>query len=102
MSRDIKKEYEDMIKGNKVFLFMKGTPVMPQCGFSLRVVNLLIELGVEFNYCNILEDMEMRESVKEFANWPTYPQLYVNGELLGGCEIIETMFHSGELEKELK
>lgn len=99
--RDLKQEYEDMINGSKIFLFMKGTPEQPQCGFSMRVVNILSEFNVVIDYRNILEDMELREAVKEFANWPTYPQLYVNGELLGGCEIIETMQRNGELEEAL-
>lgn len=99
MTRDIKTEYENLLKENKILLFMKGTPDSPMCGFSFRVVNLLKKLEVEFTAYNILEDMEMRQSVKEFSNWPTYPQLYINEELVGGCEIIEQMFRDGDLQK---
>jgi monothiol glutaredoxin len=102
MTRNIKEEYEKLINENKVFLFMKGTPEMPMCGFSMRVCNLLKGHNIEFETYNILEDMEMRESVKELASWPTYPQLYVKGELLGGCEIIEQMNKDDELADALK
>ena len=102
VERDIRKEYKELINGNKIFLFMKGNPMQPMCGFSFRVVSLLQEIGVEFETYNILEDMEMREGVKEIAQWPTYPQLYIDGEFLGGCEIIEELFRSGELEEKVK
>lgn len=102
MERDLKKEYEDMINENKIMLFMKGIPENPMCGFSFRVVNILNKLELEYAAYNILEDMELREAIKEFANWPTYPQLYVNGELLGGCEIIEQLYREEELEDILK
>ena len=97
--RDLKHEYEDMITKNKIFVFMKGTREMPQCGFSQRVVNLLTHIEVNFETYNILEDMELRQAIKEFANWQTYPQVYVDGELLGGCEIVEQLYQNGELEK---
>lgn len=98
-NRNLKQEYEDLIKNNKIMLFMKGTPNAPQCGFSYRVVMILQELDAEYSSYNILEDNELREAIKEFASWPTYPQLYVNGELVGGCEIIEELFREGELEE---
>jgi monothiol glutaredoxin len=86
------------ITENRVMLYMKGTTVFPQCGFSARVVQILTHLGVPFQTANVLEDMELRESIKHFSNWPTVPQLYVNGEFVGGCDIITEMFQSGELE----
>ena len=87
---------------NDVLLFMKGTPVMPQCGFSAAVVHILSELGVKFKAVNVLADAEIRQGIKEFSNWPTIPQLYVKGEFVGGCDIIKEMFEQGELEGYLK
>jgi len=86
------------IEGNPVFLYMKGTPMFPQCGFSARVVQILSHLGVPFQSANVLEEQELREGIKEFSQWPTIPQLYVKGEFVGGCDIITEMFQSGELE----
>ncbi|MEO3473980.1 Grx4 family monothiol glutaredoxin [Roseomonas sp. CAU 1739] len=85
------------ITENPVVLFMKGTPVFPQCGFSARVVQILSHMGVPFAGVNVLEDMEIREGIKSFTNWPTIPQLYVGGEFVGGCDIVMEMFQSGEL-----
>jgi monothiol glutaredoxin len=85
------------ITDNPVVLFMKGTPVFPQCGFSARVVQILSHMGVPFKGVNVLEDMEIREGIKAFTNWPTIPQLYVKGEFVGGCDIVMEMFQSGEL-----
>ncbi len=85
------------ITENPVVLFMKGTPVFPQCGFSARVVQILSHMGVPFKGVNVLEDMEIREGIKSFTNWPTIPQLYVSGEFVGGCDIVMEMFQSGEL-----
>ena len=90
------------ITDNPVMLYMKGTPVFPQCGFSARVVQILTHVGVPFQSANVLEDMELREGIKQFSNWPTIPQLYVKGEFVGGCDIITEMFQSGELETLLK
>jgi monothiol glutaredoxin len=86
------------ITNNQVMLYMKGTAMFPQCGFSARVVQILTHLGVPFQTANVLEDMELREGIKQFSNWPTIPQLYVQGEFIGGCDIITEMFQSGELE----
>ncbi len=86
------------IDGNQVFLYMKGTPMFPQCGFSARVVQILSHLGVPFSSANVLEEQELREGVKEYSQWPTIPQLYVKGEFVGGCDIVTEMFQSGELE----
>lgn len=94
---------ENEINNNKVVLFMKGTKEMPACGFSSRVVTILNKLGVEFQDINVLMDSELRESLKVYSDWPTFPQLYINGELVGGCDItVELYNNNGELEKMLK
>jgi monothiol glutaredoxin len=85
------------IDASPVVLFMKGTPVFPQCGFSARVVQILSHVGVPFKGVNVLEDGEIREGIKAFSNWPTIPQLYVGGEFVGGCDIITEMYQAGEL-----
>jgi len=87
---------------NDVMLYMKGTPVMPQCGFSAAIVQILSELGVKFKSVDVLKDAEIRQGIKEFANWPTIPQLYVKGEFVGGCDIVKEMFENGELDTFLK
>jgi monothiol glutaredoxin len=92
----------DRIQGDitehPVMLYMKGTAMFPQCGFSARVVQILTHMGVSFKTANVLEDDELREGIKQFSQWPTVPQLYVKGELVGGCDIVTEMFQSGELE----
>ena len=93
VSQNIKNE----IQSNDVVLFMKGTPVFPQCGFSAATVEVLNKLGVKFESVNVLESDEMREGIKKFSNWPTIPQLYVKEEFIGGCDIVREMFDSGEL-----
>ncbi len=85
------------IAENDVVLFMKGTPVFPQCGFSAAVVEILSRLGVKFKGVNVLADPEIRQGIKEFSNWPTIPQLYVKGEFVGGCDIVREMFEANEL-----
>ena len=90
------------IAENDVMLYMKGTPVFPQCGFSAAVVHVLSELGVKFKSADVLKDPELRQGIKEFSNWPTIPQLYVKGEFVGGCDIVKEMFESGELDTFLK
>jgi monothiol glutaredoxin len=85
------------INATDVVLFMKGTPVFPQCGFSGQVVQILSHVGVPFKGINVLEDDELRDGIKEFSSWPTIPQLYVKGEFVGGCDIIREMFEEGEL-----
>ena len=82
---------------NDVLLFMKDTPVFPQCGFSAAVIQVLSHLQVKFNSVNVLEDMDIREGIKHYSDWPTIPQLYVKGEFVGGCDIIREMFETGEL-----
>jgi monothiol glutaredoxin len=102
MSNPVFERIQQDISANPVVLYMKGTPVFPQCGFSARVVQILSHVGVPFKGVNVLEDMEIREGIKEFANWPTIPQLYVKGEFVGGCDIIMEMFQAGELQQMLK
>ncbi len=98
---DVVERIKSEIGAQPVVLFMKGTPDFPQCGFSARTVAVLRELGVPFKAVNIFEDPELREELKRYSNWPTYPQLYVDGELLGGCDIVLEMYDSGELKKVL-
>ena len=96
---DVNERIEKQLQENKVLLYMKGTPDFPQCGFSGQTVMALKSLGRPFAYVNIFEDPEIREGLKKYSNWPTFPQLYVNGELIGGCDIVVEMYHSGELEQ---
>jgi len=96
------KRIKDDVGANEVVLYMKGTPVFPQCGFSAAVVQLLSQLGVRFKGINVLEDSELREGIKQFSNWPTVPQLYVKGEFVGGCDIVREMAQTGELAELLK
>ena len=93
----VSQNIENEINSNDVMLFMKGTPVFPQCGFSARVVDILTKVGVKFATVNVLESDEMREGIKKYSNWPTIPQLYVKKEFIGGCDIVSEMFESGEL-----
>ena len=89
------------VTSNPVVLYMKGTPVFPQCGFSAAVVQILSELGVKFKGIDVLTDPEVRQGINEYSNWPTIPQLYVKGELVGGCDIVREMFQTGELQQVL-
>jgi len=90
------------VAGNPVVLYMKGTPVFPQCGFSAAVVQILSHLGVKFKGIDVLVDPGVRQGIKEFSNWPTIPQLYVKGEFIGGCDIIREMYETGELQQVLE
>mgnify|MGYP001322107891 CR=1 FL=1 len=96
-----KKKISDLIENNKVCLFMKGTPEVPQCGFSLAVSNVLKHLKVNFKGINVLEDNDIREGIKEYSDWPTIPQLYINKNFVGGCDIVKEMFEKSELQKKL-
>ncbi|MGH8299459.1 MAG: Grx4 family monothiol glutaredoxin [Steroidobacteraceae bacterium] len=96
---DVVERIKAELGSSPVVLFMKGTPDFPQCGFSAQTVAALRALGAEFKYVNIFEEPEMREGLKRYSNWPTYPQLYVKGELIGGCDIALEMYQSGELQK---
>ena len=97
MNENTKSEIESEISKNDIVLFMKGTPVFPQCGFSAATVGILNHLGVKFSSINVLEDDDIRQGIKEYADWPTIPQLYVKGEFVGGCDIVREMYESGEL-----
>ncbi len=99
---NINQKIKDIINKNDVVLFMKGTPEMPQCGFSMTVCNILKELKVKFSGVNVLADPEIRQGIKDFSNWPTVPQLYIKGEFIGGCDIAKEMYEKGELQKILK
>ena len=99
MDATVSERIKDDISSNDVVLFMKGSPVFPQCGFSAAVVQVLTHLGVKFKGVDILQDPSLRQGIKEFSNWPTIPQLYVKGEFVGGCDIVREMFDSGELKQ---
>lgn len=101
-SADLNERIKNLIASAPIFLFMKGSPDFPQCGFSANVVGLLGHLKVSFKTFDILSDMDIREGVKQYSNWPTYPQLYVNNKLIGGNDIIMELFEAGELEEILK
>ncbi len=99
---DVQQRIDDLVKGNRVVLFMKGNAQFPQCGFSGRAVQILKACGVsELKTVNVLEDEAIRQGIKEYANWPTIPQLYINGEFIGGSDIMMEMYQSGELQQEL-
>jgi monothiol glutaredoxin len=99
---NINEKIKDIISKNNVVLFMKGTPEMPQCGFSMTVSNILKELKVKFIGVDVLADPEITQGIKDFSNWPTVPQLYVKGKFIGGCDIAKEMYEKGELQKILK
>ena len=96
---DVNDRIKEQIENNQVILYMKGTPDFPQCGFSSRAAQALQACEVEFGYVNVLADQEVYENLPAFADWPTFPQLYINGELVGGCDITLELFQSGELKK---
>ena len=98
MDDKIKQRIENDVKKNKVFLYMKGTPDSPQCGFSAQAVGLLKSYAVDFKAFNVFEDEAIRQGIKEYADWPTIPQLYINGEFVGGCDIMMEMHQNGELK----
>ncbi len=99
MDNSVAERIKSDIESNDVVLYMKGTPVFPQCGFSSTVVQVLTHLGVKFKGIDVLTDPSIREGIKQFSNWPTIPQLYVKGEFLGGCDIVREMYQSGELQE---
>jgi len=102
MNEQVKNKINNLIEKNDVCLFMKGTPEVPQCGFSLAVANVLKHLKVKFKGINVLEDQEIREGIKVFSDWPTIPQLYIKKEFVGGCDIVKEMFEKKELQKKFE
>jgi len=96
---DVTQRIEEQLNSHEVLLYMKGTPDFPQCGFSGQVVAAMNAIGKPFAFVNIYEDQEIREGLKTYSNWPTFPQLYVNGELIGGADIVLEMYNSGELKQ---
>lgn len=98
---DVLERIKQQVESNPVIIFMKGTPQMPQCGFSSRASQALKAAGAEFAYVNVLEDPEIFQNLPRYANWPTFPQIYINGELIGGCDITLELYQSGELQKML-
>jgi monothiol glutaredoxin len=101
MDTDLQQRIEALIASSPVFVFMKGNKLMPQCGFSNNVVQILLSLGVPFETFDVLSDMDIRQGIKEYSNWPTIPQVYLHGELLGGSDILIEMYNSGELREKL-
>ncbi len=102
MDSHVAERIRQEVQSNDVVLFMKGTPVFPQCGFSAAVVQVLSHLGVKFNGIDVLQDPGLRQGIKDFSNWPTVPQLYVKGEFVGGCDIVREMYQTGELQSLLQ
>ena len=102
MDTTVQQRISQEVADNPVVLYMKGTPVFPQCGFSAAVVQILSHLGVKFKGVDVLTDPGIRQGIKEFSNWPTIPQLYVKGEFIGGCDIIREMYETGELQQVLE
>ncbi len=102
MNPMLQTKIEAQIKNNKIMIYMKGTPEMPQCGFSAATVQVFRNLGYPFASVNVLEDPEIRQGIKEFSQWPTIPQVYINGEFIGGCDIIQEMYQRGELKRLLE
>jgi len=101
MNENIKTLIKDEIDNSDVCLFMKGTPAVPECGFSMAISNILKHLKITFKGINVLADDKIREGIKEYSDWPTIPQLYLKGEFVGGCDIVKEMYESGELQKKL-
>ncbi|MEL6439950.1 MAG: Grx4 family monothiol glutaredoxin [Cyanobacteria bacterium J06621_8] len=99
MTTEAQTKIEQLVKDNKIMLFMKGTKVQPQCGFSNQVVQILNILGVPYETCNVLANPDIRQGIKEFSNWPTIPQIYIDGEFVGGCDIAMELYQSGELQQ---
>ena len=96
---DINTKIKNLVEKNEVFLFMKGSPDVPQCGFSLSVANILKHLNIKFESLNVLDNEDIRQGIKSYSDWPTIPQLYVKGKFIGGCDIVKEMFEKSELQK---
>lgn len=99
MTPEAQERIDQLVKQNKIMVFMKGTKLMPQCGFSNNVVQILNVLGVPFETVDVLDDYEIRQGIKEYSNWPTIPQVYINGEFVGGSDILIEMYQKGELQQ---
>jgi monothiol glutaredoxin len=99
MTPELKERIDNLVQQNKILVFLKGTKLMPMCGFSNNVVQILNTLGVPFETVNILDDNELRQGIKEYSNWPTIPQVYINGEFVGGSDILIQMYQTGELQQ---
>ncbi len=102
MTPEVKEKIEQLINSHKIFVFMKGNKLMPQCGFSNNVVQILSSLGVPFETCDVLSDADVRQGIKEYSNWPTIPQVYINGEFIGGSDIVYEMYQKGELQEQVE
>jgi monothiol glutaredoxin len=98
MDEQLRERIQGLIDGHKIVLFMKGTKSFPQCGFSATVVEVLRRVDADFHAVNVLADADLRQGMKEFSNWPTFPQLYIDGRFVGGCDIVRDMFNAGELK----
>ncbi|MBD0335590.1 MAG: Grx4 family monothiol glutaredoxin [Cyanobacteria bacterium Co-bin13] len=99
MATETQERIQTLVQNNKIMVFMKGNKLMPQCGFSNNVVQILNVLGVPFETCDVLEDYEIRQGIKEFSNWPTIPQVYINGEFVGGSDILIELYQNGQLRE---
>jgi monothiol glutaredoxin len=99
MTPELKEQLDNLVQQNKILVFMKGNKLMPQCGFSNNVVQILNTLGVPFETVDVLADYEIRQGIKEYSNWPTIPQVYINGQFVGGSDILIEMYQSGELQQ---
>jgi len=99
MTPELKERFDNLVQQNKILVFMKGNKLMPQCGFSNNVVQILNTLGVPFETVDVLADSEIRQGIKEYSNWPTIPQVYINGQFVGGSDILIEMYQSGELQQ---
>ncbi|KOP24966.1 glutaredoxin [Hapalosiphon sp. MRB220] len=102
MTPELKERIDNLVKENKILVFMKGTKLMPACGFSNNVVQILNTLGVPFETVNILDDYELRQGIKEYSNWPTIPQVYIDGEFVGGSDILIELYQKGELQQKVE
>ena len=102
MTPELKARIDELVQNNKILVFMKGSKLMPQCGFSNNVVQILNSLGVPYETFNVLENEAVRQGIKEYSNWPTIPQVYINGEFIGGSDVMIEMYQKGELQEEVE
>ncbi len=102
LTPELKAKIDDLVTKNKIMVFMKGNKLMPQCGFSNNVVQILNTLGVTYETCDVLEDPEIRQGIKEYSNWPTIPQLYLSGEFIGGSDVVIEMYNKGDLQEKVE